>query len=211
MRSLLAVVLVLLSAGAGAQDGVVPARGTFLVSTSAIDKGPFHRSVVLLLSHGEGGTVGLIVNRRTDAQLSEALPNLDAAGTWPPVFFGGPVGIEGLVVLFRSEAPPPGAEEVLDGLHYSGERGVLEKLFEEGSPHGELRLFVGHSGWGPGQLADELRNGAWDVQPADMFTLFRTEPDWLWEHLAQGGRTIARGPGPTLPPVRAPAASRPSE
>ena len=211
MRSLLAVVLVLLSAGAGAQDGVVPARGTFLVSTSAIDKGPFHRSVVLLLKDDDQGSLGLIVNRRTDMPLSKALPDLDAGEASPPLFFGGPVALEGLVVLFRSKAPPSGAEEVLDGLYYSGERRVLEVLFARESSHAELRMFVGHSGWGPGQLADEIRNGAWDVQPADIFTLFRTEPDWLWEHLAEGGRTIARGHGPMPPPVRAPAASRPSE
>lgn len=193
MRSLFAVSLVLLAAGVGAQESVAPARGTFLVSKSPIDKGPFHQSVVFLLKHDDEGTLGLIVNRRTDVELSEALPDLDTGDSSPPLFFGGPVALEGLVVLFRSQAPPEGAEEVLDGLYYSGERRVLEVLFETESSHGELRMFVGHSGWAPGQLAAELRTGAWDVQPADSFTLFRTEPEWLWQHLTEGGRTIARG------------------
>jgi len=197
-----ALLLVLLAAGLGAQERMAPAPGVFLVARSPIDKGPFHRSVVLLLKHDNEGTLGLIVNRRTGVPLSEALPDLDTGEASPPLFFGGPVALEGLVVLFRSQAPPEGAEEVLNGLYYSGERSVLKMLLERESSHGELRLFVGHSGWAPGQLAAELRTRAWDVQPADIFTLFRTEPSWLWEHLTEGGRTIALGRGPMLPAGR---------
>lgn len=197
-----ALLLVLLAAGVGAQERMAPAPGVFLVARSPIDKGPFHRSVVLLLKHDNEGTLGLIVNRRTGVPLSEALPDLDTGEASPPLFFGGPVALEGLVVLFRSQAPPEGAEEVLNGLYYSGERSVLKMLLERESSHGELRLFVGHSGWAPGQLAAELRTRAWDVQPADIFTLFRTEPSWLWEHLTEGGRTIALGRGPMLPAGR---------
>lgn len=188
------------------------ARGAFLVSGGAIDKGPFHQSVVLLLAHGDDGTLGLVVNRRTDVRLSDVLPGIDLGETSPPLFFGGPVGLEGLVVLFRSETPPAGAEEVLDGLYYSGERRVLDEVLKKEKPGDELRLFIGHSGWAPGQLDAELANGAWDVQPADIFTLFRTAPEWLWEHLTEGGRTIAldrRPPGlrdqPGVPRQRSPA------
>ena len=78
------------------------------------------------------------------------------------------------------------------------------RVFLKGElPSDELRLFVGHSGWGPGQLAGELERKAWDVVPADLFTLFRTEPQWMWETLTEG-RTIAllRAPRPRRPTRR---------
>ena len=187
MRSLAGLVLVALASGASAQGLVEPAPGTFLVSRG-IDGGPFHQSVVLLLKHGEEGTLGVIVNRPTDVLLAEAIPDLDAGEPPHPLYFGGPVGLEGLLVLFRSTAPPPGAEEVLDGVHFSGDRTVLEALLRGEVPSEEVRLFVGHAGWGPGQLAGELRRRSWDVVPADLFTLFRTDPQWMWETLTEGRR-----------------------
>lgn len=189
--------LVALAPGASAQAPVEAARGTFLVSRG-IDAGPFAESVVLLLKHDDEGTLGLIVNRPTGVPLSEALPDLEVGETPPVLYFGGPVGLEGLLVLFRSPSPPPEAEEVLDGVYFSGEREVLEGLLGGDLPGEELRLFVGHAGWAAGQLAGELRRGAWDVLPADLFTLFRTEPGWLWETLTRG-RSVARGRGPRHP------------
>lgn len=186
------VVLLALSAATPAQERVAPSPGAFLVSGMRIDSGPFHESVVLLLTHGEEGTLGLIVNRPTEATLSEALPGLDVGEGSTTLYFGGPVGLEGLVVLFRSAEPPEGAEEVVSGVYYSGEREVLEELLGRGLPDDEMRLFVGHSGWAPGQLDAELREGAWHVQRADIFTLFRTEPEWMWETLTGGGRSLAR-------------------
>jgi len=193
MRPLVVLLLVASAPWAGAQRNVEPAEGVFLVSEPRIDGGPFHRSVVLLLSHGEDGTLGLIVNRPTDITLSEALPDLDAGEASPQLYFGGPVGLDGLLALFRSDAPPEGAETVMDGVYYSGEREVLEELLAEGKRSDELRLFVGHSGWAAGQLEAELLQGAWDVVAADAFTLFRTEPEQMWEYLRGGGPMIAGG------------------
>jgi putative transcriptional regulator len=192
VRPLAAVLLLALVTGTSAQDHGQPAPGAFLVS-KGIDRGPFHQSVVLLLKHGEKGTLGVIVNRPTDVLLSEAIPDLDPGDVPRPLYFGGPVGLEGLLVLFRnrSQAPPAGAEEVLEGVYYSGQREVLEGLLKGHLSSDEMRLFVGHSGWGPGQLAGELRRRSWDVMPASPFTLFRTDPLWMWETLTEG-RTIAR-------------------
>ena len=190
------LLLVCLAAGTSAtraQEAVEPARGTFLLAAARIDRGPFHQSVVLLLAHGEDGTLGLIVNRPTDVTLADVLPDLPRGEVPHQLYLGGPVAVEGLVFLFRSETPPPGAQRVMEDVYYSGERDVLDRLLEEDDPGHDLRLFVGHSGWAPGQLDNELRKGAWDVVPADAFTLFRTEPEWMWEHLTKGGRTIARG------------------
>ena len=189
MRCLAGLALVALASGAAAQGLTEPAAGTFLVS-KGIDGGPFHQSVVLLLKHGEDGSLGLIVNRPTGVRLAEALPELDVGETPHALYFGGPVALDGLLVLWRTRTPPPGVEEVLDGVCFSGDREVLEGLLKGELPGKDVRLFVGHAGWGAGQLAGELRRKSWDVVPADLFTLFQTEPEWMWETLTEG-RTVA--------------------
>jgi putative transcriptional regulator len=194
MRLLVAALLVVLATNASAQERVEPARGVFLVAKPEIDSGSFYRSVVLLLVHGEEGTVGVIVNRPTGVLLSEAIPDLVEDDTSHPLYFGGPVGLEGLLVLFRSDAPSDGSEAVMEDLYFSGDREVLEELLKQGKPDDELRLFIGHSGWARGQLDAEISRGAWEVQRADAFTVFRTEPEWMWELLSGSGRMIARSP-----------------
>jgi len=194
MRSLFALTLVALGTWANAQGRPQPSEGDFLVARTQIDEGPFRRSVVLLLAHGEDGTLGLVLDRPTDLLLSNAHPDLDMGEESLPLYLGGPLGLEGLLVVFRSEAPFGGAKEVMKGVYFTGDRDVLAKLLREGRAGDTIRVFIGHSGWARGQLDAELGKGAWDVLHADVFTLFRVEPERIWEHLRLGGRTIARSP-----------------
>jgi putative transcriptional regulator len=194
LRIRVVTVFVFLAAGASAQEPLEPAKGVFLVARPMIEAGPFFQSVVLLLSHGEEGTLGVILNRATRVSLSEALPDLDLDAPSHTLYFGGPVALEGLLVLFRSVVPPENAQAVMEDVHFSGDPNVLEKLVKEDLQSDELRIFIGHSGWAPGQLDAELLRGVWDVMRADAFTVFQTEPELLWRYLTMSDRTYARAP-----------------
>ena len=50
------------------------------------------------------------------------------------------------------------------------------------SPDASFRVYVGHAGWGPGQLDAELARGDWLVTPADADSLF-VDVEQLWRHL----------------------------
>lgn len=192
MRSVLAVGLSVLAAGASAQERVVPSKGVFLVAEGEIDGGPFYQSVVLLLTHDAEGTLGVILNRRTKIPLSEVRPDLAADEPEPRLYFGGPVGLEGLLVLFRSDTAVEDAQWVMDDLYYSGSPAVLEALLEDEERKDEPRLFIGHSGWAPGQLESELRRGSWDVVRADVASVFGPDSESLWERLTMSDRIYAR-------------------
>ncbi len=42
------------------------------------------------------------------------------------------------------------------------------------------RAFVGHAGWGPGQLDGELERGDWILEPARLQDAFTANPQGLW-------------------------------
>lgn len=166
------------------QQAVVPEKGIFLVATPGMQDPRFRRSVVLLLEHGEEGTLGLIVNKATEISLSQVLPDLDDSGEESGLlFFGGPVGLDGILFLTRNEQPPERAEPVMEDVYYSGDRMLLEELLGQNKGSGELRVFLGNSGWSPGQLAAEIREGAWKLVPGDSQMLFEADLDDIWPDL----------------------------
>src|SRR5262249_60041327 len=74
--------------------------GQFLIASPAIHDPNFHRTVVFVTAHSEEGAVGVILNRRSNATVGEAVPQLaPVTDLGDPVFVGGPVNPEGVAVL----------------------------------------------------------------------------------------------------------------
>ena len=175
-------------AGAGLsrlQESVSPQKGVFLVASSDMTDPRFHQSVVLLLAHAVDGTMGLIINRASEIPLSEVLPELEGSGVPSQVlFFGGPVGLNGLLFLIHSDTPPGQASEVMDDVYFSGDPTLLEELLDEGRDSHDLRVYVGRAGWAPGQLADEIARGSWGLVPGDPQTIFEKDLEHIWRDLS---------------------------
>ena len=208
-RFVVALSMMFLGTSAPGQEKIVPAKGVFLVAKNEIEGGPFYQSVVLLLAHSDKGTIGLIVNRTMGIPLSKALPELGRETSYE-LYFGGPVELSGLLYLFRSSERPEQVDEadhVMADVYYSGDRELLEELMESDKKTDELHLFVGHSGWAPGQLDGELVRGSWDVVRADAFTVFGKDPATMWDELSKDSRVIAR----SLRPWRTSSQSAPAE
>ncbi|HXR78507.1 MAG TPA: YqgE/AlgH family protein, partial [Bryobacteraceae bacterium] len=45
------------------------------------------------------------------------------------------------------------------------------------------RVYVGYTGWAPGQLERELDLGAWRVLPGEEQSIFDTDPAGVWPRL----------------------------
>ena len=161
-----------------------PAASMFLVASRELTDPNFSQTVVLLLRYDEDGAMGVIVNRRTRAFLKDAIPGLDAGSrSRHHVYLGGPVQLGTLRFLARSPEPLEDADYILGDIQVSASRRLLDRLVAESADNSRLRVFVGYSGWAPGQLEGEIARGGWHVVPATAEQVFSAEPDQLWSEL----------------------------
>src|SRR5688500_9633170 len=79
-------------------------RGQLLVASPGLLDPNFRRSVVLVVAHDEEGAVGLVLNRSSETEVSEAVPPLaDLVDPGSVVALGGPVQPEAVCVLAEWE------------------------------------------------------------------------------------------------------------
>jgi putative transcriptional regulator len=146
----------------------------------------FFRAVVLMIEHGEQGSFGLVINHPSPIKAAELLDSLsmlwrgeDAAVVWS----GGPVlPTTGWVLhepISIAQAGADGTIEVTSGISLSTSPDRLRAIASQ--PPSKIRLLLGYSGWGPGQLATEMARGAWLHTSVDPTLVFDTPADEMWE------------------------------
>lgn len=165
------------------------ATGKVLIASRALGDPNFVQTVVLLADHNHEGSMGLVINRRSEIPVSTVFPHL--ARTWKAaIFIGGPVAPSGILALLRSGAPPDESRRIVDDLYVVTTREPLESLVKRGPGLTHFRLYAGYAGWGAGQLERETAQGAWHVLSADPVIAFDADPATLWDREIR--RTEAR-------------------
>ncbi len=170
-------------------------RGKLLVASPALDDPNFARTVVLITEHGDEGAMGIVLNRPADAEVRDILPELAEIAVEEPIFVGGPVQPEALVVLGEFSDPEKAAWIVVADVGLVSAATDIEEL-----PRSVRRgrVYAGFSGWGPGQLEGELEEEAWIVEPPIPPELFPDDPATLWADVLErkGGQyaLVARMP-----------------
>ncbi len=155
-------------------------QGKLLISSGGLYDPNFRHTVVLVGRHTADGALGVILNRMQDVAVADAIPDL--AGLVRPgerLYLGGPVQPEGAVLLADFEQP-----ELADLLVL----GTIGFVTGEASPEltraiRRARVYVGYSGWGPGQLEAELAADSWIVEDARAEDIFTDAPDLLWSRV----------------------------
>jgi putative transcriptional regulator len=171
---LLAGVLLVWAGAASAGDSI------FLVSRKDMPDPNFHDTVVLV-THLEGATVGLILNRPTRLTLGEVFPEIEKnVRPGDRLNFGGPVSLEFVTYLVKSAVRPPESEEVAEGVYLASSPALLQGILAGDTKVEALRVFAGYAGWAPGQVEGEVSRGDWNVLPADGKTIFDKNPEKLW-------------------------------
>ncbi|HUP05212.1 MAG TPA: YqgE/AlgH family protein [Bryobacteraceae bacterium] len=159
------------------------ATGKFLVANRGLADPNFSETVVLLVAFDENGVVGLVVNRRTKLPVSTAIAIQEAKHRPEPVYYGGPVELEGVMALARSSAAIEGAKHVVGDVYLIVNKQLLDKSLASPISSSAFHIFLGYAGWSAPQLRNELRQGGWYIFPGDSSLVFDGEPGTVWDRL----------------------------
>jgi len=158
-----------------------PLTAILLTARNELPDSNFADSVVLVMNNLGPAPVGIIINRPTRIAVSELFPDLKRlARLHDKVYFGGPVEFGSVWFLVRAAKPPENAIRALQGIYLSASRELLVRLLGRDKPMDGLRIFVGHSGWAPGQLEGEIARGDWTLQHADSNAIFNRKSEHPW-------------------------------
>jgi putative transcriptional regulator len=161
----------------------------FLIAMPGMVDDNFAGSVVYLCEHSEKGALGLVINKPIDIKLRNLFEKVDLTLerddlAEAPVYFGGPVQTERGFVLHEkvgTDAGPYNSTlEIPGGLEMTTSKDVLEAMSAGGGPRRVL-VTLGYSGWGAGQLEDELGRNGWLTVQADPQIIFDTPVEQRYE------------------------------
>jgi putative AlgH/UPF0301 family transcriptional regulator len=178
-----AAILVLFAGMAGAARAVDLSQAVILVASDRLAGSIYEQTVILAAPLPQGGHLGFVVNRPTQVKLETLFPQQPSTrNVADPVYAGGPVLSNAVFAVTRKApddngnffSPMPGLVVVIDAA-------TVDRIIET-TPN-DARYFVGLMFWAPDDLEDEIRNGAWEVRPADVDMVLRANSTGLWKSL----------------------------
>jgi len=99
-----------------------------------------------------------------------------------PVFYGGPVQMDTIHFLHQYPEKIPGGYEISEGVFWGGDFDVAIQMIRDGEINLQrIRFYIGYSGWGTGQLNDELKEKSWLTVKASRKIIFHKETEEIWK------------------------------
>lgn len=146
--------------------------GKILIAMPSIGDDRFSHSVILVCAHASDFAMGLVLNKpiagvtmsgllqQMDIETGLNLPDIE-------VLDGGPVGRDrGFVIHTEDFICDKSTMHISAGLCLTATRDALQAIASKTPPHRAV-LALGYSGWGAGQLEEELALNAWLVCDPD--------------------------------------------
>ena len=157
--------------------------GRLLLALPGIGDPRFEHAAIAMCAHDENGAFGIGVGHPRGGISFREL--LDDVGIEPgeapdcPVHHGGPVEPNRGFVLHSDDWGGEGTIAVSPLGALSGSLDVLRAIAEGRGPSRWL-FALGYSGWGPGQLDEEMRRHGWFAAGGHPETIFSTPAEQRW-------------------------------
>ena len=153
-------------------------KGYLLIATPQLQSPIFTRSVILMIDQNKEGALGIIINQQINTTMTDLAGKIFVEDfEWDkPISLGGPVA-SSLMLLHTDERLAD--QEIIPGVYITVEGPRVQELIEQ-RPEPSL-VVANYSGWGPGQLDQEIRRDSWLTLPATIDHVFWTDEEELWK------------------------------
>ena len=164
-------------------NNLLPAQGSILISEPFLQDAYFQRSVVLLVEHNTQGSMGFVLNKKTDLIVNTFFRELEE---YPeiPIYLGGPVSANRLFFIHSlGDLIVPDSVKIKDRLYFDGDFEALKRYIQNGhSIEGKVKFFLGYSGWTEGQLGNEINKNSWVVSHAAKENVLLADGESFWKN-----------------------------
>lgn len=163
-------------------NNLYPNQGHLLISEPSLQDLYFQRSVVFLVDHNPKGSMGFVLNKKTDLYVNSFFSELE---NFPqiPIYLGGPVSPNRLFFIHSlGDILIPDTVRINDDFFFDGDFDALKKYILNGhSIEGKVKFFLGYSGWSEGQLGKEIQSNSWVVSKPNEDNILSANGDSFWK------------------------------
>jgi putative transcriptional regulator len=160
-------------------------EGKLLIALPSMSDPRFERSVIFMCAHSADGAMGLVINRPIEGlgfrEMAQKL-DLEVTAITPdfPILSGGPVEAGRGFVLHSGDYKNDESTLVLSSnISLTATLDILKAMVEGHGPRQAI-FALGYSGWGAGQIENEIRLNGWLHCDADATILFDTAMNERW-------------------------------
>lgn len=162
-------------------------RNHFLIAMPGLNDPLFANSITYICDHSPEGAMGLVVNRALDLQLKDVFEQMSLGyqeeNGKAPILAGGPVNTQRGFVLHPTGGVWQSTIQITPEISLTASRDIIAAIANDQGPKNAL-FVLGYSGWGAGQLEQELKDNSWLTVPADADILFHTPIEMRWRAAA---------------------------
>ncbi|MDR0699663.1 MAG: YqgE/AlgH family protein [Tannerella sp.] len=163
-------------------NNLLPEKGKILISEPFLRDMYFQRAVVLLVEHNEQGSMGLVLNKKTNLCVNDFFEGFENAPRIP-IYLGGPVSSDRLFFIHSFGNIIPGSLRINDNLYFDGDFEVLRHcLSGDKAVNDKIKFFLGYSGWTKNQLNGEIKQDSWLVGHSSNRNIMLADGEAFWKH-----------------------------
>lgn len=160
----------------------IPEKGKILISEPFLPDTFFNRSIIYLTDHTPDGSVGFILNKKLDLQVSAAIEGFEHWDEY--LSMGGPVAPDTLHYLHKLGDIIPNSILVEGDIFWGGDIDSIRGLIKSGKiKQSQIRFFLGYSGWSAGQLERELKENSWIIAKVNSNIVLSNKGDDIWKRV----------------------------
>ncbi|MDO5571275.1 MAG: YqgE/AlgH family protein [Bacteroidales bacterium] len=160
--------------------GIEPNPGCLLISAPFLDQLYFKRSVILLIDDMDNSVMGLIQNKPSRLFLNNIISGLEDIDRIP-IFYGGPLQEDRLFYIHNLGDLIPNSIKISDNLYIDGDfNTVMSYLKSNQNIDGNIKFFLGYSGWSRNQLLNEIEDDTWLVSENNSNYILNQKGDEMW-------------------------------
>lgn len=165
----------------------------FLVAMPGMKDERFARTVIYICAHSDEGAMGLIINQAQEMGFADLLVQLGLVDEKDAIRLpskardlvvrhGGPVDRSRGFVLHSDDVKVESSMPVAGDICLTATVDILRAISKGTGPRRAL-MALGYSGWGAGQLENEIAENGWLTCPATPDMLFDGDIDGKYEQI----------------------------